>query len=469
MEGDANFLAWTALALCVPVSILIVAIWRAPVSVPVILIGGQMFLPSEIGFELPHLLVLDKSILPPLGALIGCLLFRRKSLANSRPGRGFDLFIVFRIISYFGSCMTNHDALVFPRGSLPGLSLFTFISGSLTIIAYWWPTIFLGRTIIRTSRDLRTLFVILAGAATIYTVFIFLELRLSPQLHRWIYGYHPSSFVMAIRDGSYRPMVFMRHGLTLAFFMAVSIIAAACLGRIRARVFRVSARVIAAYLFVVLLLCHSLGALLYAALALPLVWFTSPRLQTRVAAVVALLAFSYPLARAVGLVPVDEINAFVLAKFGPDRAGSLSLRLSEEEYLMNRTLERVVFGWGGGARAFRLDPETGENRSITDGLWALEFGSEGAVGYALFFGMLLYPVWRSRRALLKVPSRQDQIPGRGARGHWGRLHRRAHSQLEHRSVRHVFDGGARRRRQPRHQPRARAGARDGGARGGSAR
>ena len=123
-------------------------------------------------------------------------------------------------------------------------------------------------------------------------------------------------------------MVFMRHGLNAAFFMAFTILAAAALARGKGRVFGISARVIAIYLMFVLVFCHSLGALLYAAFGLPLLWLTKPRTQVRVAAVLALLAFSYPISRAAGLIPVDTINAFVLEKFGQDRAGSLGLRLA---------------------------------------------------------------------------------------------------------------------------------------------
>src|SRR5262249_23304222 len=153
-----------------------------------------------------------------------------------------------------------------------------------------------------------------------------------PQLNRWIYGYHQAQFLQAIRGGSYRPMVFMRHGLNVAFFMAMAILAATALGK--SRVFRVRGRYVALYLFGVLVLCHSLGALIYSAVAAPLVMFTKPRTQVRVAAVLALLTIAYPVSRAMGLIPVERINEFVLEKFGADRAGSLGLRLSEEEWLM---------------------------------------------------------------------------------------------------------------------------------------
>ncbi|MDB4981605.1 MAG: Arginine/ornithine antiporter ArcD [Myxococcales bacterium] len=409
MIGNANFLAWTALALCFPVSIMIVARWRAAISVPLVLILGQLFLPERIAFQIsPQLPNLEKSILPPLGALVGCLIFRPKSLAHGKPFRGYDLFIVFRIVGYFFSCMNNQDPLIFPQGIVPGLSIYTFISGSLKMLCYWWPSLFLGRMVIRTSQDLRNLFRMLAAAAVVYSVFILLEMRLSPQMNLWVYGFQASDFVQAVRGGSYRPMVFMRHGLNLAFFLFIAIVAAFSVAKVKARVLRFKARPVGVYLSVLLVLSHSLGALLYAALAVPLGWFAKTRTQVKIATVLALLAFSYPLARALGLVPVADINAFVLEKFGEDRAGSLGLRLNEEQYIMERTLPRWVFGWGGPPRPFRLDPVDGLPHSTIDGLWAVQFGQEGAVGFICLFGMLLYPVWRSRRALSKLTTPDDR-------------------------------------------------------------
>jgi hypothetical protein len=410
VEGSANVVAWAALVLCFPVSLLIVARWRASISVPIILIVGQMLLPERLGFEIEgHFPMIDKTFLPQVGALCGCLIFRPKSLKGGRPFRGFDLFIWFRIAGYFFSCMTNRDPLVFPHGIVSGLSFLAFVGGALKIFFYWWPALFLGSTVIKTSKDLRNLFRILTGAALVYSLFVLIEMRTSPQLNRWIYGYHQHDFIQSIKSGSYRPMVFMRHGLVLAFFLAISVVAASSVAKIKARVLTLKARTVAVYLMVILVLCRSFGATMYAVIAMPLVWFTKPRTQVRVAIVMALLAFSYPVARAFGLLPVDDINDFVLEKFGDERAGSLSIRLSEEEYIMQRTIPRWVFGWGGPPRAFRLDPVTGANRSTTDGMWAIIIGQEGAVGFVCVFGMFLYPILRSRRALSKLPTSDDRI------------------------------------------------------------
>ncbi len=410
MIGNANFLAWTALALCFPVSLMIVARWKAPLSVPLVLILGQMFLPDRIGFVVsPYLAPLDKFTLPPLGALFGCIIFRPKSLVNSKPFRGFDLFIVFRIVAYFFSCITNRDPLMFPQGMVPALSMYSFMSGTAKILCYWWPSLYLGRTVIRTSRDLRNLFRMLASAGVIYSAFILIEMRFSPQMNFWVYGFQATEFAQSVRDGHYRPLVFMRHGINLTFFLFITILAASALAKTKVRVLRLKARPVSVYLSVLLVLCHSLGTLLYGAVAVPLVWFTKARTQVKIATVLAVITCSYPIARAFGLVPVDDINAFVLEKFGEDRAGSLGVRLSEEQYIMERALPRWVFGWGGPPRAFRLDPVTGVPHSVTDGLWAVQFGEAGAVGYICMFGMFLYPILRSRRALSRLPSLDDRI------------------------------------------------------------
>jgi hypothetical protein len=402
VEGSPNFLAWLAISLALPVSVGLVRVWRVAVAVPIVLLLGQLFLPSIIALDAPLIPPMGKEVLVPLGALIGCVLFRRRSLAGERPFRGYDLFITVRLIGLFGTYMTNRDSITFGPVVLPALTFHDFFSTVFREIIYLWPAFFLGRTVIRTSGDLRNLFKILTGAGVIYSAFMFVELIISPQLNRMIYGYHQAQFLMAIRGGGYRPMVFMRHGINVAFFISITVLAATALGAAKARVFGVKARVLAIYLLIVLVLAHSLGALIYGVLGLSVLWLTKTRTQTRVAAVIAVLAFSYPVARATGLVPVDDINAFNKAKFGAERADSLGLRLSEEEWLMNHAMSRMVFGWGGYARGFRHDPITGQNTSTTDGVWAMEISINGAFGFITLFGMILLPAWRGRAISRKV-------------------------------------------------------------------
>jgi hypothetical protein len=407
LQGNANTLAYLALILTPFLAIALVALVRAPVSVPIVFLAGQMFLPPMISLGVP-LFNLDKNVLPGLGALIGCVLFRGKRLAGSRPGRGYDLFIVVHIFGLLGTSLTNQDPIQYGPNLLPGLTLYDFFNSSVNVVLYWWPPFFLGRSLYGNSSDLRKLLVILAVAGLVYSPFLFTEMLLSPQLNSWVYGFHQSEFLQTIRAGGYRPMAFMRHGLNVALFILTTVLAATCLVRNKERPAGIPAPAVLLYLLSVLVLCRSLGALIYAGLLLPLAGFASPRRQAKCAALLAVVVFSYPLCRATGLIPVDEINKFTQSEFGEERGGSLAMRLREEGYVMERALQRIVFGWGGYARQFRHDAWSGKYLATIDGYWAIEIGMGGVVGYVSLFGMLLLPVWRSRRTIARIELFRDR-------------------------------------------------------------
>ncbi|MEZ4288411.1 MAG: hypothetical protein R3A47_09765 [Polyangiales bacterium] len=101
----------------------------------------------------------------------------------------------------------------------------------------------------------------------LYSLLQLVELRFSPQLHRWIYGYHQHNFVQTIRAGGYRPMVFMSHGLAVSLFTATAAMAAMGLYRARIRIGRFSSGFATGYLMFILLIAKSLAAaLLYSRL-----------------------------------------------------------------------------------------------------------------------------------------------------------------------------------------------------------
>ena len=407
MEGSPNLLAYVALILCPFVSIVVVALFRAQVSVPIVILAGQMFLPAAMKLGVP-LTLLDKDTLPALGALVGCLIFRSRSLAGSRPWRGYDLFIVVHMLGLLGTSLTNQDPLRYGPVVLPGLSLYDFFNSAVNVALYWWPSFYLGRSLYRTSQDLKTLFVILALAGLVYSFFLFIEMVMSPQLNRWVYGFHQTEFLQTMRGGGFRPKAFMRHGLNVVLFMLITVFAAITLAKTKQRVAGLPPTAVAIYLTVVLLLCRSAGILVYSIIFLPLVTLVSPRKQVKWAAVFALVIFSYPLSRAVGWIPIDDINAFTLSHFGEERGGSLALRLREEGFVMTQALQRIVFGWGGYARQFRHDVWSGKNLALIDGEWAIQIGMRGVVGYVSMFGMLLWPVWRARRTVARLDSPRDQ-------------------------------------------------------------
>ena len=79
------------------------------------------------------------------------------------------------------------------------------------------------------------------------------------------------------RQPDFRPVVFFPHGLALAFFTALTLLASLVLVRLRTRTFHFPAGGVAGYFGVLLLFCKSLGPLAYAVLLGPIVLFTRPR------------------------------------------------------------------------------------------------------------------------------------------------------------------------------------------------
>src|SRR4029078_9517246 len=112
--------------------------------------------------------------------------------------------------------------------------------------------------------------------------------------HSWIYGYFPSQFAQAMREGGFRPVVFMGHGLPVAFFAMTAAVASAALWRTQIFVHRLPPAGVTAYLSGVLVLCKTLGALIYGAVLIPLVRFAKPNIQLRVAVVLVTIALVYP-------------------------------------------------------------------------------------------------------------------------------------------------------------------------------
>ena len=252
----------------------------------------------------------------------------------------------------------------------------------------------LGRQLLRDLEDNRDILVVLVAAGLLVPLPMLVEIRLSPQLNYWIYGYYPSQFAQSFRFGGYRPAVFIGHGLPVAFLIATTVIAATALLRVQGRLFRMSQTAITAYLAIILVLCKTLGAFLYAAVLAPLVHWTRPKLQLRIAVILATIALLYPLLRTADLIPTNALVA-AARTISEDRALSLQYRFDSEKQLLDRASERITFGWGRFGRSRIYSQETGQDLVFTDGLWVLLLGGFGLVGFMAAFGLLALPIYRA--------------------------------------------------------------------------
>jgi hypothetical protein len=113
------------------------------------------------------------------------------------------------------------------------------------------------------------------------------------------------------------------------------------------------------------------------------------------------VAIAYPVLKGAGLIPIDWILEQA-GKVDPERANSLRFRLDNEDILMERALEKPLFGWGSWGRNHILNPVTGMIETVTDGRWIILIGIFGWVGYLAEFGLVALPVlmlWRYGRRL----------------------------------------------------------------------
>jgi O-antigen ligase len=201
-----------------------------------------------------------------------------------------------------------------------------------------------------------------------------------------------------VRDGSFRPMVFMSHGIVLARFLLVALMAAALI--LRTRLAHPLGILVAVWLGLVLVACKSMGALLLALAFLPIVLFTSARVQVRTAVVLAAIVVLYPVLRGADVFPTDTLVRWA-EQVQPERAVSLGSRFAQEDVLLERARERLLFGWGSYGRSHVYDDD-GKDLSVSDGEWIIVFGSRGLVGFLAWYALYLVPIFAARKHLARI-------------------------------------------------------------------
>lgn len=364
-------------------------------------LGGYLLLPPLTAFNFPVIPDLDKVSVPNLMAL-ACALWLVKDRISFVPKSPIGkALIVAYVLSPFGTVLTNTDPLIFREAMINGMRIYD----SLASISYQLIALlpfFLARRYLGTPEGMRAVLAALVAAGLAYSVPMLVEVVMSPQMNVWIYGFFQHDFWQTVRYGGYRPVVFLPHGLWVAFFAFMALAAAVTLFRHVAPEARPKALVVMVYLAAMLVLCRSAGPLVYALGVVPLILLVPVRLQLLIAAGLAVVVVTYPVLRGAHLVPIDQILAFA-DTLSPERAYSLRFRIENEEILLARAQERPWFGWGGYGRAFTHDPITGRQLNIADGAWVILMGTYGWVGYVAEFGLFALPLLLLGREALMQP------------------------------------------------------------------
>ena len=188
------------------------------------IVGGYLLLPVGVDFDFPLIPALNKTTIPAIIAFIGCRFVANKSISLLPPnGLERNLIILF-FIGSVGMVFTNSDAINELNRFIPGLSYRDTASVILSQGLLLLPFI-ISMQLIKTHEDQIQLFKLLVLAGLLYSILIMFEIRMSPQLHKWVYGFFPHSWGQQVRYGGFRPVVFLGHGLWVAIFL-VSVLGA---------------------------------------------------------------------------------------------------------------------------------------------------------------------------------------------------------------------------------------------------
>ena len=311
------------------------------------------------------------------------------------------VLLLAMLLSPVLTVLNNGDTITIGQTVLPGLRAYDSLSGAVGGLMAVIPML-LGRKLLARPEDARRLLSVLVVAGSAYTLLALYEIRMSPQMNNMVYGFFPHSWIQHVRNGGYRPLVFLSHGLWLAIFFSACIVAAAGLWRLggaRRGLFLLATL----WLLGTLILSKSLGALVITLALLALMLLTGQRLKLLAGIVVAGLMLGYPALRANDMIPVERVMTLA-GSLNPERAASLQVRLDNEDKMLAKAMERPLFGWGGWSRS-RVLNEDGLDHGIADGYWVITIGVKGWFGYLAEVGLLTLPL-----LLLALSSRRGPIP-----------------------------------------------------------
>jgi hypothetical protein len=302
------------------------------------------------------------------------------------PGR----FLAFRP-HWFDVPMAIWCAVPLATSLSNGLGAYDGLSSALTHLVTWGFPYFIGRLYFSDLASLRELTIGIFVGGLLYVPLCLFEIRMSPQLHTMVYGFHPS-WGNSLRFGGWRPVVFMQDGLMVGTWMAMTSLVGAWLWacRVLKPALGMPPALLVLLLLLTTILCKSVGALVLLAVGLSTLFATRKLRTSLIVLLVTAAPVAYMLARTVGgwsgqqLISVAELVS-------SDRASSLATRLSNEDLLGGRAMLRPFVGWGGWGRGFDFDPETQRYGGIPDGMWIIALSVNGAVGLAALTAVQLLP------------------------------------------------------------------------------
>jgi hypothetical protein len=280
-----------------------------------------------------------------------------------------------------------------PSAAISPFGLYEGISGALNQIIGWGLPYLIGRLYFSDAESLRELCIGFFVGGLVYLPLVLFEVRMSPQLHTWIYGFYQHSFSQTKKGDSFRATVFMQHGLAVAMFMSTAAVCGAYLWYQKQLkpIYEIPAWATVSGVVLGTLLCRSTYSIMLMISGIGIL-IASDRIRTKwIFLGLALIPPLYMAARTVGNWDA-QILRNTAAMIGEDRVESLEVRLGSEEALWRWIQGSVVFG-RARLEAILQAPREVYGRFVPDGFWLIALGKFGMVGLVSVFGALLAPCY----------------------------------------------------------------------------
>jgi hypothetical protein len=354
------------------------------------IVGGYMFLPVKTAIDLPLIPAIGKDEISAIAAFIGCKFIKNKKVSLFGATNIQKLVIGLLLFIPIINVLFNSEPTFNGYKWIQGLTLYDAVSQVLGQYLNLLPFL-VAMTVIKKSEDLEKIVKLLVVAGLIYSPFILFEIRISPQLHTWVYGFFPHEFAQQVRLDGFRAVVFMGHGLLVATFLFVCVSAAAIQIKVGRGKDKVRNICVFNYLLIVLLLSKSVGALILTIVVAGSILLMSTILQKTITKLLVFIFLLYPTLSILNLIPYDEIIN-IISHFDVERAGSLSFRFNNEIPMLDHAFTKLLIGWGSWGRNLL-------SNSISDGYWLIVYGTYGAIYFYALFGLFVLPTLKGLKGL----------------------------------------------------------------------
>ncbi|MEQ9000865.1 MAG: O-antigen ligase family protein [Coleofasciculus sp. B1-GNL1-01] len=381
--------AQLAMLALIPLVLYIFTRFPPPKAVVISFIVAWLFLPQKTAFSFPGLPDYTRVSATVYCVLLATFIFDVGRFSSFKLS-WLDLPMLIWCLCPLASSISNN------------LGVYDGMSSVLSQTLLWGVPYFLGRIYFNNWRGLRLLVIGIFIGGLVYVPFCLYEIRMSPQLHRMVYGFFPHMFLQTMRYGGFRPQVFMQHGLEVGMWMMAATLAGIWLWQARGlkQVWGIPMGLLMPVLLITFILIKSTGAWLLLGIGI-VILFTIRWFQTSLPLLLVIGAMFFYLGMGVSGTftgeRADQMVSFMAQVTNEERAASLQIRFDNEEELGDKARQRIIFGWGGWGRNRIYEYNRyGEeiNTSLTDSLWMQAFGIRGIVGLLSVYVAMLLPVVR---------------------------------------------------------------------------